>query len=34
MIKTFIKNYAQKSNPSKLASDAWGQDKQVCLNEI
>ena len=34
MINTYIKNFAQKSNPSKLASDAWWNDKQVCLNEI
>ena len=34
LIDTYVKNYTQKENLSKLATDAWGESKMVCLNEI
>ena len=34
LINTYIKNFAQKENLSKLATDARWDDKIKCLNEI
>ena len=34
LIDTYVKNYAQKENLSKLATDAWWNEKTVCLNEV